>query len=119
MELFAAIRALEALKEPCRVTLHSDSEYLVNAMKQGWARRWRARNWRRGKNEPVANPDLWSRLLDLCGKHEVEFAWLRGHDGNAENERCDELCAEARAMPDPPVDEGYTSAIEEARLELS
>lgn len=107
MEMMAAIAALEALKEPCQVTLYSDSQYLVNAMSQGWAQRWRANGWKRNKRERAINPDLWDRLLDLCGYHTVEFLWVRGHAGTRENERCDRLAVAAAQQPGLPVDEGY------------
>ena len=91
MELLAAIVGLEALKERCEVTLYTDSAYLVNAINEGWAQRWRAHGWMRNKNEPALNPDLWERLLRLCEQHEVHFVWVKGHAGHPENERCDQL----------------------------
>jgi ribonuclease HI len=78
MEILAAISGLEALKEPCRVTLYSDSQYLVNAIKKGWARRWQANRWMRSNKEKAINPDLWERLLELCSIHKVQFEWIRG-----------------------------------------
>lgn len=110
MEIMAAIRGLELLNQPCRVTLFSDSQYLVNAMTLGWARRWQARGWMRNREDRAANPDLWARLLALCAVHEVEFRWVKGHAGHAENERCDELSVLALRQPELPVDEGYESA---------
>jgi len=110
MEILAAVAALEALKQECRVTLYSDSQYLVNAMQQGWALRWRANNWRRNKKEPALNPDLWLRLLTCVEKHQVEFRWLRGHAGHAENERCDQLAMEAAQGTNLAVDFGYEKA---------
>jgi ribonuclease HI len=107
MEIFAAIAGLEALKEPCRVTLFSDSQYVVNAMQKGWASRWQANGWRRSGKERALNPDLWERLLELCGIHEVKFEWVRGHAGDAENERCDELATAAARGSDPGIDEVY------------
>lgn len=95
MELLAAITGLQALKERCRVTLYTDSQYLVNAMTLGWAKRWRAKGWKRNANETARNPDLWEMLLQLCEQHEVSFVWVRGHAGHAENERCDQLAQEA------------------------
>ena len=109
MELMAAIIGLEALKSPCRVTLHTDSQYLVNAMEQGWARRWRDNGWRRNKKEAALNPDLWDRLLDLCQTHRVTFRWIRGHAGTAENERCDELAQAAARGENLAIDEVYES----------
>lgn len=91
MELSAVIAALEALKEPCQVTLTSDSKYVIDAIEKGWARKWRANNWMRNKKEPALNPDLWGRLLDLLDQHEVTLVWVKGHAGHPENERCDAL----------------------------
>lgn len=107
MELLAAIVGLEALKEPCDVTLISDSEYVVNAMTQGWPVRWRMNGWRRGKQGPALNPDLWERLLKLCEKHKVEFEWVRGHAGDKENERCDWLATQAADAPGLSIDSIY------------
>ncbi len=107
MELLAAIEGLAALKEDCTVTLVSDSEYVVKAMSQGWARQWRKSGWKRGRNERVVNPDLWARLLGLCQKHQVEFLWVKGHNGEPENERCDTLANFAASRADLQVDAGY------------
>ena len=110
MEILAAIVGLEGLKQRCQVTLYSDSQYLVNAMEKGWARRWQANGWRRNKREMALNPDLWIRLLGLCEYHDVKFRWVRGHAGHAENERCDELAVAAAHTPGLPVDVGYKGA---------
>ena len=91
MELTAAIRGLQALREPCRVILTSDSRYLVDAVEKGWLDSWQRRGWKRGKNEPVLNVDLWQELLPLLRLHEVELVWVKGHAGHPENERCDRL----------------------------
>jgi ribonuclease HI len=107
MELMAAIVGLGALKEKCKVTLYSDSEYLVKAMSKGWAQRWRANEWRRNKRAKVLNPDLWERLLQLCALHEVQFSWVKGHAGTPENIRCDELAMQAAQQSNLPVDEGF------------
>jgi ribonuclease HI len=107
MEIMAAIAGLEALRYPCKVTLYSDSQYLVNGIVKGWAKRWRANGWMRNKDEAAVNPDLWGRLLDLCAIHDVAFSWVRGHDGHVENERCDRLSVGAAAGKDLPVDSGY------------
>lgn len=107
MEIMAVIAALESLTHPCRVTLYSDSQYVVNAITQGWARRWRANGWKRNRREDAVNPDLWGRLLDLCDQHQVEFRWLRGHSGIKENERCDQLAVAAARAADLPEDPGY------------
>lgn len=107
MEILAAIKGLEALKTPCQVRLHSDSQYLVNAMTEGWARRWQAHGWKRNRHEKAVNPDLWERLLKLCETHEVTFLWVKGHAGNRENERCDQLAGQAAKQSRLPPDEGY------------
>ena len=90
MELLAAISGLEALKEPCSVTLYSDSKYLVDAFILGWVESWREHGWRRGKDE-LKNPDLWQRLYTLTKTHSVNFVWVKGHNGHDYNERCDKL----------------------------
>ena len=97
MELCAVIFALEALKEPCEVELYSDSQYVCNALKLGWAKKWRSQGWMRNKKEKAQNPDLWERLLNLCDRHQLEINWVKGHAGHPENERCDRLAvAEAK-----------------------
>lgn len=95
MELSAAIAGLSALKEPCEVSLCSDSKYLVDAVKLGWARSWRAKGWMKSDGKPALNVDLWERLLALLAVHKVEFIWVRGHNGHAYNERCDRLAVAA------------------------
>ncbi len=90
MELLAAIRALEALKRPCKVHLHTDSQYVQKGM-QEWMPGWKTRNWRTANKKPVKNDDLWKSLDQLVQQHEVEWFWVRGHSGNAGNERADEL----------------------------
>ena len=107
MELTAAIRGLEALKEPCQVRLLSDSQYVVNGIMKGWALRWRANNWHRHDKEVAGNHDLWDRLLILCEKHSVQLEWVRGHAGNAENECCDKLASLAAKQPGLPADTQY------------
>ena len=95
MELMAAIVGLEALNKPCSVELYSDSKYLVDAFNQKWIDSWLAKGWKRGKNEPVKNIDLWKRLLKAKEIHEVTFIWVKGHDGHPQNERCDMLATTA------------------------
>ena len=107
MEIFAAIAGLEMLKQPCKVTLYSDSQYLVDPIRKGWAVSWKKKTWWRTRTERVPNSDLWERLLPLCEKHQVEFRWIRGHTGILENERCDKLSASALRQPNLPADEGY------------
>ena len=110
MEIMAAIVGLTTLKAACRVTLYTDSQYLVNAMTKGWVERWRANGWKRNKHDKALNPDLWEQLLRLCRSHQVEFVWVRGHDNNRENERCDELARTAAGQRNLPSDTGYTPA---------
>ena len=91
MELLAVITALEALKEPCSVTLTTDSKYVSDGITQGWAESWQARGWRKSDGKPAMNPELWERLLSLLKIHSVEFVWVKGHAGHPYNERCDTL----------------------------
>jgi len=107
MELLGAIEGLRALKDRCAVKLHTDSQYVVNAIEKGWAAKWKANGWMRNKTDKAVNPDLWEQLLQLCKQHKVEFIWVRGHSGNIENERCDQLAVAAAQQPNLPVDEGY------------
>ncbi len=99
MELTAVIRGLEALNKPCRVSVHTDSRYIVDAFEKGWLENWIARGWRRaatkGRGKPVLNVDLWQRLVELIDEHQVQFEWVRGHAGHPENERADRLAAGA------------------------
>lgn len=97
MELMAVINALEALNRPCEVTLYTDSQYIVNAVEKGWARKWKSNGWMRTKKDPAKNPDLWERLLGLLETHDTKFIWIRGHAENELNNRCDEMAvAESR-----------------------
>jgi len=107
MELMACIMALDALKTASDVVLHSDSRYVVNGMSKGWARRWRANNWMRTKQDAAENSDLWAKLLDLSDFHRVEFVWVRGHAGHEENERCDTLATGAAEGADLLEDQAY------------
>lgn len=95
MELMAAIAGLEALTKPCQVVLYSDSQYLVKAFNEHWLEGWIKKGWKRGKNEPVKNIDLWKRLLKAMEIHEVRYEWVRGHNGHPMNERCDVLATTA------------------------
>lgn len=106
MELMAVIAALEALNRPCTVEVYSDSQYVVNAFNQHWVDGWMKKGWKRGKNEPVKNVDLWKRLLGAKAKHDVTFHWVKGHDGHPQNERCDELATSAADGDDLIVDAG-------------
>lgn len=97
MELLGVISGLEALKTRCCVKLYTDSKYVVEAVVNGWAKSWKAKGWKRKDGKPAKNPELWERLLLLLEKHEVEFIWIKGHDGHPENERCDALAVAERS----------------------
>ncbi len=105
MELTAVIEALKALKEPCRVKLYSDSEYVVKALTQGWVQKWIKKRWKK-----VKNPDLWQLLVEVAEKHQVQFIWVKGHAGIPGNERCDQLAFEASKKPNLPADIVYEAA---------
>ncbi len=91
MELTGVIRALELVREPCEITLCSDSKYVMDGLSKGWARGWRARGWVKSDKKPALNSDLWARLLDLCEGHVFHYQWIKGHAGHPENERCDAM----------------------------
>ena len=91
MELMAAIAALEALKEPCEITLTSDSKYLTDAINKGWLESWKKNGWRKADKSAVLNVELWQRIDGLLKKHDVTFVWVHGHAGHEYNERCDLL----------------------------
>ncbi len=91
MELTAVIEGLKALKEPCKVTVVTDSQYVANGINLGWAKSWKENNWRKKDRKPALNPELWDELLALIEKHEVTIEWVKGHDGHPENERCDKM----------------------------
>ena len=95
MELRAVIAGLTTLKGPCRVTIYSDSKYIVDAVERGWARRWKKNGWYRNKKERALNPDLWDLLLAQLDRHEARFLWVKGHAGHEENEICDKLAVAA------------------------
>ncbi len=91
MELTAAIVGMQALKEPCEVTLYSDSKYLIDAIEKGWLEGWKTRGWIKADKKPVLNPDLWQIIYGLLSYHKVTTVWVKGHDGHPENELCDRL----------------------------
>jgi len=95
MELLSAIVALEKLTKPCEVSLYSDSQYLCNAFNEHWIDGWKKVDFRRGKAQEVKNLDLWERLLQAMEPHRVEYIWVKGHDGNPGNERCDRMAVAA------------------------
>ena len=111
MELLGAIVALEALKRPCEVELHSDSQYVVNAFNQHWVEGWLRKGWKNSQKQPVKNVDLWLRLLAAMRPHRVTWLWVKGHAGHELNERADELATRAADGIDGPLldDEGFTA----------
>jgi ribonuclease HI len=119
MELLACIEGIKALKNPCEVVLYSDSKYVVNGITKGWAKKWQANGWKRSKKEKAENVDLWEQLLGLCQQHDVEFRWVRGHAGNPDNERCDQLAMQAASRPNLPPDIAFeTGETQEASVSL-
>ena len=106
MEMMAVIAGLEALSRPCEITVYSDSQYVVKAFNEHWLDGWIKKGWKRGKNEPVKNVDLWKRMLAAKEPHQVSFQWVKGHNGHPQNERCDELATTAADGTGLLVDEG-------------
>ena len=107
MELLAVIVGLEALKKPCNVTVYSDSKYVVDSVENGSVHKWRSNNWMRTQSERAKNCDLWQRFLIAYHKHDVTLKWVPGHQGIAENERCDQLAVEASKSTQRTADSGY------------
>lgn len=108
MEILAVIEALKILRQPCNVDLYSDSKYVVDAIKKGWLQKWQENNWLRNKSQPVSNIDLWQNLLPLLQIHNVNFIWVKGHNDNQENERCDYLARSAINSPTLNIDFNYS-----------
>ena len=105
MELTGVIEALLALKEPCEVSLFTDSRYVVDAIEKEWVYKWRDNGWMRNKKEKALNPDLWEVLLSLLEVHKVTFNWVKGHATNPKNNRCDELAvAESKKFQSAAAD---------------
>jgi len=107
MELLAAIKGLEILKETCQVDLYSDSKYVVDAIEKNWVKKWQANGWKRNSKDMASNVDLWERLLPFLEKHSVKFIWVKGHANNVENEKCDELARNAILGKNLSNDEYY------------
>ena len=115
MELLAVIRGLEALKRnDMKVTIYSDSKYVVDAVNKGWLKNWEARRFKKKKN-----PDLWRRFLELSRQFTLELIWVKGHANNRENERCDRLAVEASKQPGLPDDEGYVNETDDTGISFS
>ena len=107
MEKMGVIVALQSLTEPSEVELHSDSKYIVDSITKGWVYGWIKRGWKKSDGQRPENIDLWQQLLEALERHKVDFRWVKGHAGNAENERCDVLVTEARQSKHLLLDPGY------------
>ena len=104
MEIMAAVEALSALKEACKVRLVTDSRYLCDSIEKGWLKNWQAHNWVKKDKKPVLNVDLWKQMQTLLKRHQIRLEWIRGHQGHPENERCDELARAFAARENLPSD---------------
>lgn len=109
MELLAVIEALSALKQPSKVALFSDSKYFLDAFRQGWIDKWKKNGWLTAAKKPVKNQDLWMKLSPLLDEHDVDLNWVKGHSGDPDNERCDELAKAAASSSGLPADPGFKS----------
>lgn len=107
MELRAVISALSHIPVGAKALVTTDSQYVVNAIEKGWLVAWQKKHWKTAQKKPVANQDLWVELLPLLSGRQVSFTWIRGHEGHAENERCDKLAVEAYQQPNLITDEGF------------
>ncbi|MBT8764208.1 ribonuclease HI [Desulfohalobiaceae bacterium Ax17] len=107
MELLAIIKALEALKFPCQVDLYTDSKYVSNAITQNWIKKWQKNGWKTSGKKKVKNLDLWQKLLPLLNKHQVNFHWIKSHNGDEENEKCDLLAKQAAQSDNLLIDTNY------------
>ena len=107
MEIAGVVAVLEALNQPCEVTITSDSKYVVDSIEKHWLDSWIRRGWVKSDKNPVLNQDLWKRVVDLKAKHRLKMKWVKGHAGHPMNERCDELARSAASKSNLPNDEGY------------
>ena len=107
MEILGVVEALSALREPCRVLVTTDSQYVCNAIEKKWLAGWEKNGWKTAAKKPVKNKDLWEKLLPLLKSHSVRFIWVRGHNGHPENERCDELARAWAGQANLPEDTGF------------
>lgn len=112
MELMGVIAALEAITQPCRVVVNTDSEYVANAFNKHWIEGWVKNNWKNSQKKPVKNSDLWKRLLAAMEPHDVSYQWVRGHNGHAQNELCDTLATTAADGDNLLQDEGYIKSLQ-------
>ena len=107
MELLGVIEPLEALKESCKVTVYTDSQYVAYSVSKGWLNNWVNNNWKKSNKKKALNIDLWQRMLPLLEEHEIEFKWIKGHNNNHYNERCDQIAVQACYSSELIDDEGY------------
>lgn len=115
MELLAAIEALRLLKEPCEVTLYSDSKYLTDAVNKNWLFTWQKNNWRKADKKTVLNVDLWKSIVEFIGIHNISFVWVKGHAGNGYNEICDTLAVEAYNKMAEEIDYEYENCVKQTK----
>lgn len=115
MELMGAITGFSKLKTRSRVILCTDSQYTINGLQKWWAKKWKANNWFRTGSQKAINYDLWEILLDLAEKHQVEYEWIKGHNGHLENELCDELATLAMNRDDLLIDEWFIETPEKQK----
>lgn len=109
MEIISVLEALKQLREPCEVSIFSDSQYVCNTISKGWIYGWHRHGWIKSDKQPVKNVDLWQKLLPLLSQHKVTFHWLRGHAGHQDNERCDKLARDFASKSSLPEDPGFSS----------
>ena len=107
MEILAALTGIESLLEPCQITVYSDSKYVIDTMDKGWIHGWKKKGWSRGPNKPLKNADLWQRMAEAIHGHQISWKWVKGHSGQPENERCDQLATEAADLRGNPKDSGF------------
>lgn len=107
MELLAVIHGLSQLKTKAKVTIHSDSKYVIDGIQKGWAKKWRSKGWMRNSKEKAINADLWDTLLQLVDRHVVNWQWVKGHTGHPQNERCDGMATWAMRQKKLEKDKGY------------
>lgn len=110
MEIMGVVAVLEALKEPCEVSITTDSQYVCKAFSEHWIESWMARGWKKADKKPVLNVDLWQKIVELRKPHKLTLNWTKGHAGQEFNERCDVLAKEAASSKNLIDDEGYAAA---------
>lgn len=109
MEIMAVLEALRTLKQPCSIVINTDSRYLHDAVEKKWIQKWQKNGWKTTDKKPVKNQDLWEQLSSFLDQHQIRFQWVKAHDGQKENERCDQLAKQAANQPDLPRDHGLSA----------